>query len=58
MAKSKKTSTRGNRGTYAINPPKSKEAKENWKRCNTKDGQAGKITKVIDMRKINNKLTE
>ncbi len=50
MAKDKKISTRGKRGTYAINPPKSKEAKENWKRCNTKDGHSGKITKVIDMR--------
>ena len=55
MGVSKRESTKGKRGTYGFNPPKSKKAKDNWERCNTKGSKAGKATKVIDMRKVKSK---
>lgn len=39
-------------GGFGHYPPKSKEAKENWERCNVKGSKAGKDAKVIDMSKI------
>ncbi len=39
------------RVNFGWNPPKSIEAKKNWERCNIKGSNAGKIAKVVDMRK-------